>query len=51
MTVNELATINGISPSQYSSSWATSLHSPKPKKTAEALLYVEPRTPVAHDND
>ncbi|MFJ7934645.1 LysM peptidoglycan-binding domain-containing protein [Sporosarcina sp. NPDC096371] len=47
MTVNELATINGISPSATLQVGQRLYIPPRPKVTAESLLYVEPRTPVA----
>ncbi len=47
LTVNELATINRISPSQHLQVGQRLYIPPRPKKSAEALLYVEPRTPVA----
>ncbi|MEK5037715.1 glycoside hydrolase family 18 protein [Sporosarcina sp. FSL K6-3457] len=47
LTVNELATINGISPSSILQVGQRLYIPPRPKKLAEALLYVEPRTPVA----
>ncbi|KAA0964967.1 LysM peptidoglycan-binding domain-containing protein [Sporosarcina sp. ANT_H38] len=46
MTVNELARVNGISPSQNLRVGQRLYIPPQPKKTAESLLYVEPRTPV-----
>jgi spore germination protein len=46
MTVNELATINRISPTQNLQIGQRLYIPPKPKRLAEALLYVEPRTPV-----
>ncbi|WP_203247149.1 LysM peptidoglycan-binding domain-containing protein [Sporosarcina beigongshangi] len=47
LTVNELATINRISPSSTLQVGQRLYIPPRPKKLAEALLYVEPRTPVA----
>ena len=46
MTVSELATINRISPTQNLHTGQRLYIPPKPKTPAEALLYVEPRTPV-----
>lgn len=46
MTINELATINGISPSSILQVGQRLYIPPRPKKVAESLLYVEPRTPV-----
>ncbi|AMQ08461.1 MULTISPECIES: LysM peptidoglycan-binding domain-containing protein [Sporosarcina] len=46
LTVNELATINRLSPSQNLRVGQRLYIPARPKKTAESLLYVEPRTPV-----
>ena len=46
MTINELATINGISPSSTLQVGQRLYIPPRPKMSAESLLYVEPRTPV-----
>lgn len=46
LTVNELATINRLPPSQNVHVGQRLYIPPKPKKQAESLLYVEPRTPV-----
>ncbi|MER2089707.1 MAG: glycoside hydrolase family 18 protein [Sporosarcina sp.] len=46
MTVNELATINRLSTTQTLQIGQRLYIPPKPKKLAESLLYVEPRTPV-----
>lgn len=46
MTINELATINGISPSSTLQVGQRLYIPARPKKVAESLLYVEPRTPV-----
>ena len=47
MTVNELASINGISPAQPLQIGQRLYIPQRPKVPAESLLYVEPRTPVA----
>ena len=46
LTVNELATINRLSPSQNLRVGQRLYIPARPKKSAESLLYVEPRTPV-----
>ncbi|WP_186673122.1 LysM peptidoglycan-binding domain-containing protein [Sporosarcina sp. BP05] len=46
LTVNELATINRLFPSQNLRVGQRLYIPPQPKKQAESLLYVEPRTPV-----
>ncbi|KXH87551.1 LysM peptidoglycan-binding domain-containing protein [Sporosarcina sp. HYO08] len=47
VSVNELARINNISPSQGLQVGQRLYIPPRPKRSAEALLYVEPRTPIA----
>lgn len=46
LTVNELARINGLSPTQNLQVGQRLYIPARPKKSAESLLYVEPRTPV-----
>jgi len=46
LTVNELATINRLSPSQNLRVGQRLYIPARPKKSAQSLLYVEPRTPV-----
>lgn len=49
LTVNELATINRLSPSQNLRVGQRLYIPARPKKSAESLLYVEPRTPVTQE--
>ncbi|MBE1554220.1 LysM peptidoglycan-binding domain-containing protein [Sporosarcina limicola] len=47
LTVNELATVNGLSTSSILHIGQRLYIPPRPKSTIDALLYVEPRTPVS----